>query len=173
MIVEIPIVPNGHIKTLSGLRGNTFSLSYSDNSFQWNIGKISATIETKGYGFQHDENQIAREVEQALGRMRETIKFKNDAIKSENSNLLTVIDRTIRDRLSKISENKEKLSALTTKISIPLKKKPGVRAQAIKLSEKPILRRVKPKPSLPEELVLDESRVKDIITFLERTREEF
>ena len=167
VIVEIPIVPNGHIKTLSGLRGNTFSLSYSDNSFQWNIGKISATIETKGYGFQHDENQIAREVEQALGRMRQTIKFKNDAIKSENSNLLTVIDRTIRDRLSKISENKEKLSALTTKISIPLKKKPGVRAQAIKLSEKPILRRIKPKPSLPEELVLDESRVKDIITFLD------
>jgi len=171
--VEIPLVPNEAINTVSNLSGNSYSISYSDSDFQWRRDRISTTIETIGYGFKRDEDQVAQEVEQALNRMRESIRFKNEAITNENRNLLGVIDQTIRGRLQKISENKEKLSALTSKISIPLKKKPVVGAKPIKLSEKPLVKRIKPKATLPEEYVLEESRVKDVISFLDNQAKNF
>ena len=173
VIVEIPLVPNDDINTVSDLKGNSFSISYSDRDFQWSRDKIRTTIETKGYGFQYDDNKIAQEVEQALNRMRESVRVKNKAIASENQKLLEFIEQTIRGRLKTISESKEKLSALTTKISIPLKKKPVVGAKLIKISEKPIVKRIKPKTTLPEEYFLDQSMVRDVISFLDGQAKNF
>ncbi len=167
VIVEVPILPNGHLKEIAGLRGDTFSLSYSDADFQWEMQRIICTIETKGYGFAHDADQIARDVEQALKRIRETIGFKNESIKKENAGLLHTIFQTVSERKQKIAENASRLSELTKKISIPIKKKAVIGAQPIRLIERPIVRRIKPKPTLPEEYVIDESRVQDIVQFLD------
>lgn len=173
VVVEVPILPNKNIRELASLRGNSFSFSYSDSDFQWEGQKVTCLIETKGYGFKHDEDQIAREVEQALTRIRETIRFKNESIRKENAELLDTILQTINERKQRIVEDESKLSALTKKISIPLKKKPVIGAQPIHLAQKPIVQRIKPKPSLPEEYVLDESKVQDIIEFLDGQAKNF
>lgn len=167
VLVEVPILPNSHLGEIAGLRGDSFSFSYSDSDFQWNGSRVSYTIETKGYGFTHDEDRIAREVEQALVRIRETIRFKNESIKKENAGLLHTIFQTISERKQKITDNASKLFELTKKISIPLKKKEVIGAQPIHLAQKPVVQRLKPKPNLPEEYVLDEGRVQDIIQFLD------
>lgn len=167
VVVEVPILPNKNLNEIAGLRGDTYSLSYSDSDFRWGSSAVTHTIETKGYGFNYNEDQIAREVEQALARIRDTIRFKNESIKKENAGLLHTIFQTISERKQKINENASKLSELTKKISIPLKKKDVVGAQPVRVVEKPLVQRIKPKPTLPEEYVLDANRVQDIIQFLD------
>lgn len=167
VVVEFPILPNPHLREIAGLRGNSYSFSYSDSDFRWEQNRITYTIETKGYGFSYDENRIAQEVEQALGRIRETIRFKNESIKQENAGLLHTIFQTISERKQKIEENASRLSELTKKVSIPLKKKAVIGAQPILVAERPLVQRIKPKPSLPEEYELDEARVQDIIQYLD------
>lgn len=173
VILDVPLVKNDHISTLAGLIGRSFSISYSDKEFQWSSDKIGSVIETKGYGFNHDEDRIAQDVEGALRRIRETIAFKNEAIKAGNTELDTLVKSELAARHKKISESKDKISALTKKISIPLKKREVVGARPIRVDEKSLITRLKPKPNLPEELVLDDARVEDIVEFLDGQAKNF
>lgn len=173
IVIEVPIIPNEHIEEIAALMGTTYSFSYSDSDFRWEETRIVHTIETKGYGFTYDEDKIAGEVEQALRRIRETIGFKNESITKENAELLQTIFQTISERKQKIKEDASKISELTKKISIPIKKRAVVGVQPIRLAEKPLVQRIKPKPTLPEEYVLDEGRVRDIIEFLDGQAKNF
>lgn len=166
-VVEVPILANVNLSTISGLIGNTWSMSYSPSDLNWAQGRITYVVETKGYQFALDEDQIAREVEQALKRIREEIGYRNAAIKSGNAELLHTIFQTISERRQKIEEDKARISALTKKISIPLKKKTVAGAEPVRLSERPIVSRIKPKPSLPEEYVLDAARVSDLVNYID------
>lgn len=173
VVIEIPILSNKDIREISGLIGNTYSISYSDSDFRWDDTRISCIIETKGYGFTYDESKIAGEVERALGRMRETIRYKNESISAENAGLLKIISQMISERKQKIGEKESKLSELTKKISIPLKRKSVIGAKPVRLVQKPLVQRIKPKPTLPEEYVLDEDGVGDIIQFLDGQAKNF
>jgi len=54
-----------------------------------------------------------------------------------------------------------------------LKKKDTLADQKINIEHKPIVRRVKPSPQLPEEYVLDESKVNDIIEIVDNQADTF
>jgi len=165
--VEVPMVSNEHILDISTLKTSTHSLSYSEADFSWGVDKITTSIETKGYGFEYDEDKIAQEVKQAFGRIRETIQWKNSDIEKGNCDLLAYIQQTINERKQKLTQSKEKLALLTKKIDIPMKKKPSASSQVVLVAHRPLVRRVKPNPTLPEEHVLDESKVDDIIDLLD------
>jgi hypothetical protein len=173
VILHVPLKRNEHISHLAGLRGKSFSISYSDSDFQWSATRVGYVIETKGYGFTHNKDQIAQNVEGALNRIWETIGFKNEAIRAGNAELETMIKKELQARSNKIKESADKIFALTKKISIPLKKKAVVGAKPIRVDEKPLITRLKPRPNLPEELVLDDARVKDIIEFLDGQAKNF
>ena len=65
------------------------------------------------------------------------------------------------------------MASLTQAISIPLKKKQCSGAQAVRVAHSPLVQRVRPKPRLPEEYVLDEVRVNDIISLLDNQARSF
>lgn len=171
--VEIPIKPNDHIDLISSLRTNTFSLSYNPSEFNWNRDSVSFTIETKGYGFNYDEDKIAQEVNNGIDRVKESIKWKTDDISKENDKLLGQIKTFIQERKNNIETSKQKISSLTSRISIPLKMKPTASVQKVNINHKPIVKRVKPAPKLPEEYVLDESKVNDIIEIVDNQAKTF
>lgn len=172
-VVEVPIVPNRHLSVISGLRAATHSLSYSDRDFSWGNDCISRSFETKGYGFKMDEQRIANEVNSILQSINDTINWKNQSIEKGNKELYAFIWDTIEKRKGEISQNKEKLSTLTKTVSIPLKKKQSAGAQVVRVAHTPLVQRVKPKPTLPEEYVLDEARANDIITLLDNQARSF
>lgn len=167
VVVEVPILPNNHLREIATLRTSTYSISYSDSDFDWGTDIITFTVETKGYGFEYDENQISQEVQRALSRIREIMQWKNSDIETGNRGLFEYIQNTINERKEKLTQNKEKIAALTKKIDIPLKKKPSATSQVVHVAHRPLIQRVKPKPNLPEEYVINESRVNDIVTLLD------
>lgn len=167
VVVEVPILPNKDRAAIARLRGESFSLSYSPDELRWGETAITATIETKGYQFEKNAQQIGQEVNGIIGRIRQELRWKNEAIEKNNRELHAHIVNQIEGRKQKISESKEKLAALTQTVNIPLKKKPSAAAQAIRVEHKPLIQRVKPKPTLPEEYVVDEARVNDIVALLD------
>ena len=144
---EIPILPNEHIRIIAYLRSSTFSPSFSEKQFDFLENKVAFSVETKGYGFSHDEDQIARNVEAQFERARQLVAWKNGNIESENARLKQMIAKIIAERAQKIHQDEEKLSSLTKKISIPLKRKEDFAARNISLSSKPIIKKVKPTPT--------------------------
>lgn len=172
-VIEVPIISNRHLSVISGLRATTHLLSYPDRDFNWGNDRISRSFETKGYGFEMDEQRIANEVNSILQSINDTINWKNQSIEKGNKELYAFIWDTIEKRKGEITQNKEKLSTLTKTVSIPLKKKASAGAQVVRLAHTPLVQRVKPRPTLPEEYVLDEARVNDIITLLDNQARSF
>ena len=172
-VVEVPILPHPHLRTLSRLHGETVSMSYSADEFTWGDTMVSLTFETKGYQLNMDAERIGAEVNRAVGRIRETIGWKNTAIEQGNRELIVHIKNQINGQKQKLSENKEKLAALTKTISIPLKKKNIPGAQAVRVAHTPLVERVKPKPNLPEQYELKEAQVNDIVALLDNQARSF
>lgn len=171
--VEMPIKPNKDIQDLAQLGTSTFSVSFSENEFGWNQEYISFAIETKGYGFSFDEDKIANEVSGGIEKINKLIQWKNNDINNENANFINNIKGIIDGRKQEIQKNKEKIQSLTQKINISLKKNIPQGAQRIILDQKPIISRVKPSPHLPEEYVLDEEKVNDILDILDNQARSF
>ena len=173
VIIEIPIQYNGNVDKISELRSSTFSPSFSEREFSWSSEKITCSIETKCYGFNYDEDKIAQEINSAIGKIKQLIEWKNNDIQSENSSFFGNIKNLIENRKQDIQKNKEKIQSLTQKINIPLKKNISQGAQRIALDQKPIINRIKPAPHLPEEYVLDENKVNDILEVLDNQAKSF
>jgi len=171
--VEIPIKTNKDVRNLSNFESSTRSLSYSDDQFGWHDDTIEFTIETKGYGFSYDEDRIANEVESGVDRVISTVQWKDNDINIGNGDLLNGIMGLIENRKQEIQKNKDKVQSLTQKINISLKKNIPQGVQRVVLDQKPIVRRVKPSPHLPEEYVLDESKVNDILEILDNQAKSF
>lgn len=173
VLVEIPIKPNKDIQILSQLQSSTFTYSYSEKEFNWGQNSISFVVETKGYGFSLDEDRIAGEINNKIGEVNTFLQWKNDDINKENVNLLNNTKGLIEARKQDIQKSKEKMQSLTQKINIPLKKNIPQGAQRIALDPKPVVNRIKPNPHLPEEYVLDENKVNDILEVLDNQAKSF
>lgn len=171
--VEIPIKINNNIEIISQLNSSTFSVSFSAREFNWSPEKITFSIETKGYGFTYDEDKIVQEINSKIEKIKKLIEWKSNNIESENQNLFEQIKRIIETRKQEIQKNKEKIQSLTQKINIPLKKNVSVGAQRIMIDSKPIVQRIKPDPKLPEEYILDEQKVLDILDVLDNQAKSF
>jgi|GEM_PF-1348281 hypothetical protein len=172
-VVEIPIKTNKDLGVIAGLQASLHSFSYSDSDFRWEDSGISRSFETKGYKLQLEELEISREVERTLQSIQDTIRAKNENIQQGNQELFTLIKSLIEDRKKKINQNKEKLSFLTKTINIPLKKRVSEGAHKVRVTHTPLVERIKPKPTLPEEFVLSEPQVNDVISLLDYQAKSF
>lgn len=171
--VEMPIKSNKDIRTLASLTSSTFSISYSDRDLQWSEQSISFIVETKGYRLSMDENQIVNMVNEGMRRVQETVGWKNADINKENASLLSQTKLLIDGRKKELEQSKGKIDSLMQKINIPLKKKVPEAMQRISIDHKPIVKRIKPAPQLPEEYQLDESKVNDIVEVLDNQSKSF
>ena len=171
--VEIPIIPNENINIIAELQSSTYSSSYSEKEFSFYVDKITFSLKTKGYRFSLGEDQIPQNLESEINKVKELISWKNKDIENENQILKQNIINFLNDRVNKLKQSKEKISSLTKKINISLKKKENPTARKIELSQKPIIKRVKPTPTQPEEYTLDHDKVSDIISFLDNQGKQF
>lgn len=172
-VIEIPLKQNRHWSTIAKLHGSQFFMDGSEGRMQWREDVVSTTIETKGYGFEFDQEKIGGEVNRTFGQMREIIRFKNTSIQQENPGFLQNIKNLINERKQKLLQNKEKMAALTKTVSIPLKKKTSSGAQIVRVAPAPFVQRVKPRATPPEQYQLDEAKVRDIIGFLDNQARSF
>ncbi|MES3005393.1 MAG: hypothetical protein V4664_00400 [Patescibacteria group bacterium] len=171
VVIEVPIIPNKDLNTIAGL--STGSFNYSGRDFRWNTDVVFRTVETKGYQFELDVGQTAKAVKESLESIQNIISEKNQSIDSGNKSLLFTIKTEISLRKQKLIDNKEKVASLTKTIDIPLKKKAGADVQAVRLAHTPLVQRVKPKPTLPEEYEIREEKVNDVITLLDNQARNF
>jgi hypothetical protein len=79
----------------------------------------------------------------------------------------------IEQRKSKLGQDSERINSLIKKINIPLKQKENEAATRIKLDPKPLVKKLKPNPKLPEEYVLDRAKVLDIISVIDNQGRQF
>jgi hypothetical protein len=168
----IPIIPNENLEKILSLQSSTF-LTSGEPNVNSGYDVIEFSIEIKGYGFQYDNERIASEIDNGKNRIVGWIKRKNDNILKENEQLKKNIKLFIEDRKNKLIKDNQLLDNLTKKVNIPLKMKEDEAVKRIKLSTKPIIRRIKPTPSIVEEYILDENKVEDIISLIDNQGKQF
>jgi len=163
----VSIVPNEHISTLQKLLTSTFSMGWSPAELTCRPDTITRTFDIKGYGLNLDDDQVARELEGARGRILQWIELVKKDVEQGNAALRQQIVGFIAERRQKIENDKARLAGLTTRIKIPLKKKGSEAVKRIRVEPKPLVRRVKPSVRRPEEYVLDRNQVKDILDIID------
>jgi len=171
--VEIPIKNNNNSFIIARLQSSTSFLGITDKDCSWSDNKISFTIETKGYGYSMNENEIISAINNQIERIHKIIDWKNGDINKENSILFNQIKNLIEERKNDIKRNKDILKAFTQKINIPIKKIKQQGARIITLDQKPIVKRIKPTLYLPEEYVLDETKVIEILEVIDNQSKSF
>jgi len=171
IIVTIPIIPNKNLSTIWELRSSTFV----DTELRVNLGTdiISFSVVIKGAGFNYDDNEIDSRINQEKERIRAWISLHNFDINGENKRLESSIKELIDKRKKKLTEDIQRMNSLSQKINIPLKMKENETVKRIQLDKNPLVKRVKPTPTLPEEYVLDRDKVLDIISIIDNQGRQF
>ena len=83
--LEIPLIMNENIHTISELQSSTYSVSFSAKEFSFYPNKIKFTLDTKGYNFALNEQQIKQQIESQIDKIKNLISWKNNDIEKENS----------------------------------------------------------------------------------------
>lgn len=172
VIVSIPVVPNSNLSTILELRSGLFG-SGPAVDLEVESDNISFTVDTKGYGFQYDNDEIVSKVNGVRGEITTWIERKNSNISEENAKLRSSIHSFLNERKKKLEADVERLKSLTRMIDIPLKKKEDEATRRIKVDPKPLVKRVKPSPTQPEDYILDRSKVLDIISVIDNQGRQF
>ncbi len=171
IIVTIPIIPNENAHDILELLSST----YFSGEPKANIGRdaLYFSIDIKRYDFKFDDDKVAAEVNRGIDSVKQLIGWKNNDIIKENNQLKQNIKSFIIQRKTKLNEDTQRIISLVQKINIPLKQKENEAATRIKLDPKPLVKKVKPNPKLPEEYILDRSKVLDIISVIDNQGRQF
>ena len=172
-VISIPIQPNQNLDRIKKLSGPILHLDGFDENIVYSQEEISYSFDTKWYGGRMSEDQIANEINRKSQRLLETLNQKNSSIKSENQKFLKDIKDLITQRKTKLTADREKINLLTQKIKIPLKQKIVPGANKVRVDTKKFVQLVKPTPKLPEEYVLDESILNNILKYVDNQCKSF
>lgn len=172
IIVKMPIIPNEKLDTILSLQSSLFSLSGKPkvNCAQ---DTISFNLDIKGYGFEYNENQIATIINKKKDEIYEWIRRKNDDILKENKILKSEIRIFIETRKQKLAEDNKKMKRLMQTMNMPLRNEENELKRRIKLSPKPLIRKIKVAPSRKIEYELDKDLVMNIISFIDNQGRQF
>ncbi|MDB5124845.1 MAG: hypothetical protein JWP94_2974 [Mucilaginibacter sp.] len=166
-IITIPIQPNPNLELIKILHGSTRYLDGFEEAVKYNTYEVSYSFDTKWYGGNLPDDQIANQVNSISEQLIQTLASKNDNIQIQNANLNNNIKEVITQRRSQIEEDKGRLDSLTQKIRIPLKQSAQSQIKNINISPKEFVRVDKPTPKLPEQLIFDEDKLSPILDFIE------
>ena len=166
-VISLPIQSNPNLDWIRKLSGPTHYMDGFDQRVVYGQNEILYSFDIKWYGGNMSEDSIANEVNSKSQRIIDSLNQKNSSIESGNTTLLKEIKDAISKRKQKLISDKEKLNTLTQKIKIPLKQKnvPGV--TKIHVDAKKFVQLVKPTPKLPAEYTLEESILKDILSYID------
>ena len=172
IVITMPIIPNAAARQILELRASTYSMS-GEPKVTIGYSDLTFSIDIKGYQFSYDDDKVAAEVNREIEQVKQWLGWKNGDINKENTQLRQQVMFYIEQRKGKLSQDSQRISSLVQKINIPLKQKENEAATRIKLDPKPIVKKVKPNPQLPEEYVLDRAKVIDIISVIDNQGRQF
>lgn len=168
VVITIPIQSsNPNLDWIQKLTGPGRYLDGFDEDIKFSSQEISYSFDKKGYGFDMDEDRVANEINTKSQRLLDLLSQKNSHIISGNQSFLNEIKNLINQRKEKLLADKEKLDSLTQKIKIPLKQKTSTTNTKIRVDVKKFVQLVKPTPKLPEEYTLEETILKEILSFID------
>ncbi|MDD5396594.1 MAG: hypothetical protein PHW24_00875 [Candidatus Moranbacteria bacterium] len=173
VIISMYFLPNDNVQMISEYIPSTRSMSWTPEEVNWYRDHVSFGIDIKGYGINLDENGIKNAIQWQKDRISERINSVNGDITQGNEMLKTQIPKFIEERKRKLSEDKDKIDALIKTINIPLKKKESEAVKRVQLDTKPLIKKIRPNPSLPEVYELDREKVVDIISIIDNQGRQF
>ncbi|WP_295664381.1 hypothetical protein [uncultured Mucilaginibacter sp.] len=171
--VTIPIVHNAHLSALLNMRPSTFSLGGSTKAVNWKRNTAEFTIDIKGYAFNRDDTWVINEVQRLKQYVYNHIHIIETEVTTENAMLLQKIKALIEGRKTKLTADKEKYNSLFKQIGIPIKKKDDDVVKRIQLDTQPLVQKVKPNPTQPENYSIKREDVLAIIHILDNQGSQF
>jgi hypothetical protein len=166
IIVTVPIITNEHTHKIFAMEASTYSSSGPPN-VHLEHNALVMKVDIKGYGFAYNDDQVGADVKMAIDSLRQWITWKNNDINVGNNQLIQAVRQLIEERKVKLQADQSRIESLIKKINIPLKQKVPEAATRIKLDAKPLVKKIKPTPQVPEDYVLDRSKVLDVITLID------
>ena len=173
ILVSIPIILNNDLNIINELVTLPRIIGIPPSHVELKNDFISFKIDIKGYGFNLSEDEITIKIKDGKEEIKKWIKRKNDKINTENEKLKNKIVELINNRKKELYEDQKRLDSLVKRIKIPLKKKENESIKRIKLNPKPIVKKMKPTPTIPEDYVLDRNKVLDIISVIDNQGRQF
>ncbi len=173
LVLTIPIIQNRDLNTINKLETLPMVLGGPPLNIQLHDDFILFKMDIKGYGFEITEDEIVSKIKYEKEKITKWIKRKNDNINSESEKLKEKIKNLIDNRKEELYKDQIKLDSLFKKIKIPLKKKEDESIKRIKLNSKPLVEKLKPTPTIPEDYILDGSKVLDIVSVIDNQGRQF
>lgn len=173
ILISIPIILNKDLNIINELVTLPRIIGIPPSHVELKNDFISFKIDIKGYGFNLSEDEITIKIKDGKEEIKKWIKRKNDSINTENEKLKNKIEELINGRKKELYEDQRRLDSLVKKIKIPLKKKENESVKRIKLNPKPIVKKMKPTPTIPEDYILDRNKVLDIVGFIDNQGRQF
>lgn len=170
IILCVPIKNHPQLEEIKNFEPSSISSIPKPN---WKNNSFSFIIEIKGYGYNKSDEKVQEEIlllREAVNLWINTLAIQ---ISEQNKMLQSDINKWIENRKQKIEVDNERYTALLKKINIPIKKREDEVVKRIQLDPKPIIQRIRPSPSLPEEYVIDRQKVLDIIHILDNQGRQF
>lgn len=169
----VPILPHPQFKRLSKLTGVEIFSAYRSYDVNWSVDIVSIKIPVKGYGYNHSDEKVVEDIDQAKQWFTQQVSKLAGDINTLNNEFKHNIESWIAGRKAIIEQHNSRYDKLLKKISIPLHKKEDAATTRIKLATKPIVQRIKPNPQKPEEYEIDRNKVIDIIEVLDNQGRQF
>ena len=119
--ISVPIKENHSADYFNQLRASTIYLDGLERKMNFTPTKIVTAFVAKDYGVSMTEDQIAQEIDRRVDRIHKMIMDKNQDIAKGNSELRANAIRLINERRGKIEADKTMMSAIASKVKIPLK----------------------------------------------------
>jgi len=173
LLLTIPIIQNHDLNTINKLETLPVVYGGPPLNIQLHDDFILFEIDIKGYNFEITEDEIVSKIKYKKEQITKWIKRKNDNINSESEKLKEKIKNLIDNRKEELYKDQIKLDSLLKKIKIPLKKKEDESTKRIKLNSKPLVKKLKPTHTIPEDYVLDGSKVLDIVGVIDNQGRQF
>lgn len=171
--VNMYFIPNIYIQMIREYVPSTRSLSWSPEEVSWSQDHVSFGIDIKGYQINLNEDGIKNAIQWQKDRIAECINSVNSDISQGNEMLQTQVTNFVDDRRKKLIEDTDKIASLLKTINIPLKKKESEAVKRVQIDTKPLIKKVRPNPVLPEEYELDREKVIDIISIIDNQGRQF
>ena len=122
-VISIPILRNPNLEWIKKLSTGTWTSDGFEDRIVYDQNEISFSFETKWYGSRMSEEQVVNEINSNSERLMQVLEAKNSQIKSENDAFMRAIKSGVELRKAQLSEDKEKLGALSQKLKIPMKRR--------------------------------------------------
>lgn len=171
--VGIPIKPHPQWNDIRTFEPSSYSSGFFGEEPQWTADTISFDVLFKGYNVNKAEDATNKEVKQSIEWLYNKLSHVASDLERCNRALKESIRQFISNRKRKIEQDNARYSSLLKTIAIPILQKEDEAAKRIRLDPKPIIQRVRPTPQQPEDYILDQSKVLDIISILDNQGRQF